>query len=87
MQKSVNRYLGEIDIDAVDHALGRPINPLGDTYRNHYCIPKDCDQAKQMAASDWWRATYKINNDRDIIFQVTQTGRQALADHLKLSQA
>lgn len=32
----VDRYLENQAMDHIDHALGRPLDPLGETYRNFY---------------------------------------------------
>ena len=88
MQKSVNRHIGSNpEMDDVDHALGRPRNPLGETYRNHYCAPGESGVAKRMSESYWWHAARTINGGKDIIFVVTKAGRQALADFLVATKA
>ncbi|TIO14013.1 MAG: hypothetical protein E5X86_26545 [Mesorhizobium sp.] len=33
---TVNRWFADKAIDYIDHALGRPIYPLRETYRNHF---------------------------------------------------
>ena len=80
---SVNRALDDEGLDDVDHALGRPKDPLKESYRNHYVIGARSPQAAKMQASDWWEETRKINGDADSVFQVTQAGREALAAHLR----
>ncbi|WP_319533384.1 hypothetical protein [uncultured Cohaesibacter sp.] len=34
---SVNRSLDDKAMDAIDHALGRPVDPMSESYRNYYC--------------------------------------------------
>ena len=33
MTRSVNRYLEDKGMDRIDHALGRPVDPMRETYR------------------------------------------------------
>ncbi|MDE3771555.1 hypothetical protein I7G86_07395 [Sinorhizobium meliloti] len=77
----VNRYLKDKAMDHIDHALGRPVDPLGETYRNHFATGADGKDAKQFAASPNWE---KLGRRDDMaFFAVTDAGRKALADHLK----
>lgn len=80
--RSMNRYLEDGDLDDVDHALGRPKDPLGETYRNYYCLDASGPLAKRMRASEWWEEGCTINEGRNAIFHVTGEGRKALAKYL-----
>ncbi|MGQ3671218.1 hypothetical protein ACT6QG_02350 [Xanthobacter sp. TB0136] len=77
----VNRYLKDKAMDRIDHALGRPLNPLSETYRNHYATDTDGRVAEEMRASPFWKGGKAI--DCMAFFYVTEAGRQALAEHLK----
>ncbi len=77
----VNRYLKDRAMDRIDHALGRPLNPLSETYRDHYATDTDGAIAAEMRASPHWKGGKAI--DRMAFFYVSDAGRQALADHLK----
>ncbi|WP_323009502.1 hypothetical protein [Paracoccus sp. (in: a-proteobacteria)] len=77
----VNRYLKDKAMDRIDHALGRPLNPLAKTYRDHYAAGADGDIARDMAASPHWKAG---GSDGQMQwFFVTREGREALRDHLR----
>ncbi|MDW9709993.1 hypothetical protein GOB44_08810 [Sinorhizobium meliloti] len=77
----VNRYLKDKAIDHIDHALGRPVDPMGETYRNHFATGADGKDAKQFTASPNWK---KVGQRDDMaFFAVTDAGRKALKDHLK----
>ncbi|QPI24446.1 hypothetical protein I0J99_10810 [Sinorhizobium meliloti] len=77
----VNRYLKDKAMDHIDHALGRPVDPMGETYRNHFATGADGKDAKQFAASSNWE---KVGQRDDMaFFAVTDAGRGALKDHLK----
>lgn len=79
---TVNRYLKDKALDLIDHALGRPIFPLKETYRNYYATGTDSKLAKEFSKSLHWR---KSGQNGDMAyFAVTELGRHALADHLKL---
>lgn len=77
----VNRYLKDRAMDRIDHALGRPLDPLAETYRDHYATATDGRAAEEMRASPFWEGGKAI--DRMAFFYVTEAGRQALAAHLK----
>ena len=38
MTLTVNRYLADPAMDDVDHALGRPLDPMRESYRNRYAV-------------------------------------------------
>jgi hypothetical protein len=73
----VDRYLENKAMDHIDHALGRPLDPLGETYRNYYAT------GSQMFDGNPHWTLIDISNGGTRIYSVTDEGRQALADHLK----
>ena len=77
----VNRYLENREMDRIDHALGRPVDPLSETHRNHYAIDLDCDTAKRMAADPCWHIGKRCGDL--VFFHVTDHGRRALKAHLR----
>jgi hypothetical protein len=79
MQKPINRYLADKSMDNIDHALGRPLDPLAETYRNFYAT--DGVLADEMAASPFWEEGKRGSGMR--YFYVSKTGREALAAHLR----
>lgn len=76
---SVNRHLVDKPMDHIDHALGRPVDPMGATYRNRFVT--DGADADELSSSPHWAEGRRCGEMR--YFEVTQAGRQALADHLK----
>lgn len=73
---SVNRYLTNKDMDAIDHALGRPLDPQRESFRNHYAA-----SANTFVGNPHWKV---MGRDGDMTFWcVTHLGRAALASHLK----
>ena len=67
-------------LDDVDHALGRPLDPFGG-YRNHY-VPGCPEKIAAMRASPWWQ---EEGQRGDMTwFSVTDEGRRALAEELKM---
>lgn len=76
---SVNRWIADRSMDHIDHALGRPVDPMGATYRNRFVA--DGADADELSASPHWEEGRRCGEMR--YFEVTQAGRQALADHLK----
>jgi len=79
MNGPVNRSLGDPALDDVDHALGRPRNPLGETCRNYYAADPD---TVGFDGSPWWERRGNIPGGL-VVWRVTAAGRQALADHLR----
>ncbi|MFG1462323.1 hypothetical protein V5F77_05430 [Xanthobacter sp. DSM 24535] len=77
---SVNRYLEDEAMDHIDHALGRPVDPMGDTYRNHFVVGGV--GAKAFAASPYWEEVHRGGTEMSS-FRVTDAGRAALAAYLK----
>lgn len=80
MTATVNRYLEDKAMDHIDHALGRPVDPLAETYRNYFATCSGAEKNTFRQSAHWQeRFTY-----RDMVwFGVTQAGREALAAHLK----
>lgn len=79
--KSVNRYLKDKAMDYIDHALGRPVFPLHETYRNYFAIGESSEIARGFKASPNWDQG-KSCGDMSYFF-VSATGRQALVDYLQ----
>lgn len=77
---SVNRYLEDKAMDHIDHALGRPFDPMAETYRSHFVC--DGALADEMAASPYWSEAKTLMGGQRA-FLVTNAGREALAAHLK----
>ncbi len=79
---SVNRYLKDKAFDQMDHALGRPVDPLRESFRNYYAIGNNAPQAKVFASSPFWALDGTTACGMSY-FSVTNAGRKALAAHLK----
>lgn len=77
----INRSLQDRDMDRIDHALGRPLDPMADTYRNFYAISGSI--ADGLAASPYW-AEGKGPPGSLRYFSVTDAGRACLANHLRV---
>ena len=77
----VNRSLADPNMDDIDHALGRPKDPLGETYRNHYSADSNSPTARRMSSSPYWIRTGR-NGAKLQIFTVSAQGKRALADYL-----
>lgn len=75
----VNRSLADKRMDNIDHALGRPLDPTAETYRNFYAT--SAPLADEMAASPFWIEGRPGKDMR--YFAVTDAGRKALAAHLR----
>lgn len=76
----VNRYLKDKELDQVDHALGRPVWPLRESYRNHYATEAGGEIAIAFDQSAHWKRGG--THGRMAFYHVTQEGRAALAEHL-----
>lgn len=76
----VNRYFVDKAIDHIDHALGRPVWPLRETYRNHFATDANGGKAAEFDASPHWTKTGQ--RDDMAYCSVTDLGRAALADHI-----
>jgi hypothetical protein len=81
---SVNRYLKDKAMDRIDHALGRPADPMRETHRSYYAVGNASDIATSFRASPHWIEAPPSGINEDMRwFYVTDAGRKALADHLK----
>lgn len=78
---AVNRYLVDKEMDRIDHALGRPIWPLRETYRNHYATDSNGTLAIDFAFSRHWEKTGQHGDMA--FFSVTDAGRKSLSDYLE----
>jgi hypothetical protein len=80
---SVNRYLKDKAMDRIDHALGRPVDPLNhsQTYRDHYAVSSDADKTVFRSSPHWLEG--RTSRCGMTWFHVNDAGRMALADHLK----
>jgi hypothetical protein len=83
MSRQVNRYLKDKAMDHIDHALGRPVDPLVESYRNHFAVDADSKTAKEFDASPFWSRNGKGAPGGMAFYHVTTEGRQALKQHLK----
>jgi len=79
IHQPINRYLEDKWMDHMDHALGRPLDPTGETYRNFYSTSGEL--ADRMAASPYWQEGRRGTQFRN--FAVSDEGRKALAAHLR----
>jgi len=77
----VNRWLENKRFDRIDHALGRPVNPLHKTYRNHYATEMGGPQALELASDPAWHIGLRSGDM--LFFYVTKYGRHALHSHLR----
>lgn len=77
----VNRYLKDKAMDHIDHALGRPVDPVGETSRNYFYVVGDTELRWHMSASPHW--TSAGQDTAGEFFRVTDEGRKALAEHLR----
>jgi len=79
---SVDRYLLDKAMDNIDHALGRPADPLRETYRNYFAVDYASPEAAAFRASPHWIITGGVHGGM-VTFSVTVAGREALHDHLR----
>lgn len=77
---TVNRCLKDKAMDRIDHALGRPVDPMSKTYRDHYAAD-GAELGAELTASPHWRPGGQALGMQ--FFYVTQEGRAALAAHLR----
>ncbi|MCE8421278.1 hypothetical protein LZ190_21915, partial [Rhodovulum sulfidophilum] len=70
-------------MDRIDHALGRPFDPLGETCRNRYVVNSNSETAAELFNSLHWKYQGGAGASGLVCFQVTQTGREALLEHLR----
>jgi len=76
----INRKLGNPEMDRIDHALGRPLDPISPLrgYQNYYAPA--LTEIREMDKSPYWVFAQKV---RDVsVYYVTDAGKQALADYL-----
>lgn len=78
---SVDRYLKDKAMDHIDHALGRPVEPLAPTHRNYFAATVGSAEALAFDASPNWEP---CGASGDMGFwRVSDEGRRTLAAHLK----
>jgi hypothetical protein len=82
MAETVNRSLADPAMDDIDHALGRPLDPMAETYRDYYALPPDDPLVGPMLASGHWRQAQAIPGGL-VYLRVTTEGRAALVAHLR----
>lgn len=78
MQKSMNRYFKNQRMDNIDHALGRPENPLKESHRNYF-ETRHLEEAAAFMTTGYW-------NCKGTICVVNAVGRQALHDFIEAGQ-
>lgn len=76
---SVNRCLKDKAMDRIDHALGRPVDPMRPSYRNHFVTAA----VAGFEPPFWEQASTFLNEQK--CYLVTKAGRAALADYLRQS--
>jgi hypothetical protein len=81
VSKQVNRSLKNKAFDHIDHALGRPVDPMADTYREYFATDRSSALAAEFRSSPHWEEG--SGDGKMSYFYVTQAGRRALADHLR----
>jgi hypothetical protein len=79
---AVDRYLKDKAMDRIDHALGRPLYPMAETYREYFAIHTDSGLAAEFRASPYWNEGGTAPGGM-AYFHPSVEGRNALADHLK----
>lgn len=77
----INRSLDDKRIDSLDHALGRPANPHGETTRNFFGVEIDCLDALAMKSDPYWVHTRDFMGSSG--FAVSDEGKAALATNLE----
>lgn len=81
MTTSVDRYLKDKAMDRIDHALGRPVDPTVESYRNHFAVDDGSPTAKAFEQSSHWKRGRRCGDM--LFFHVTDEGRKALKQHLQ----
>ena len=76
----VNRQLTCQHFDHIDHALGRPVDPMADSHRNHFATAEGA-LAAGFRASPHWHHDGAMGGM--LCFSVTTEGRKALRQHLR----
>ena len=77
----MNRVLDDPFYDNIDHALGRPKDPLGKTARNIYQVAHVDEASLSRFANPYWERIFAT--DTLSTFVVTHQGRWALHNYLK----
>ncbi|NTA10844.1 hypothetical protein [Agrobacterium tumefaciens] len=83
MSHQVNRYLKDKAMDYIDHALGRPVDPLIESHRNHFAVDAGSKTAKEFDASPFWDRYGKAAPGGMAFYRVNAEGRKALKRYLK----
>lgn len=78
---TVNRYLTDKAMDHIDHALGRPVWPERESYRNYFATDVRSGTAAKFEASSHWELQ-SVTPDAMGFYSVTADGRAALAAYL-----
>lgn len=79
---TVNRSLKDKEMDRIDHALGRPVDPMRESFRNYFATDESSSFARQFDASPFWEKG-KVAPGGMAYFHVSEAGRAALVTHLK----
>jgi hypothetical protein len=77
----INRALDDEIMDHIDHALGRPIDPMAEGSQNRFALEEEGADVAAFRASPYWKegsTRYGMTH-----FHVTTEGRRALRKHLK----
>lgn len=77
----VNRHLKDRDMDCIDHALGRPVDPMAESYRAYYATFEGSPECAAFEASANWQFLSQTGTMR--FYQVTEQGRRALTNYLR----
>lgn len=77
----VQRCIEDPDMRRIYHALGRPLDPMQETYRNYFAECSGTALSAQMRASRHW--DNGTTRGDLTYFRVTAAGRAALVAHLK----
>jgi hypothetical protein len=80
----INRTLIDPAMDDIDHALGRPAEPLSCTYRDHYAVDAGSQSDLELADNPYWQPG--ASDGRLQFYHVTEAGRCALAQYLRKSR-
>ncbi len=75
------------DMDDIDHALGRPDDPLGEIRKNRMTFLRGGHLARRKLASGHWAAIDPNGKGSTIDLEVTPAGRRALAAWLRQAAA
>lgn len=77
----VNRSLKDESFRLIDHALGQPLDPMGETFRNYFCCSVGGKHVADFDSSPFWEKGHE--DTKSVYFHVSDEGRKALSDHLK----